>query len=174
MHRVYPGEFTFKKFLKSLRSKGFKYLFFLRMARYSKNKVIVWFSRLMLYFLGYRYGFQIPRQTHIGPGLFIGHFGTLVVSTHAKIGSNCNLAHNVTIGAARGRRAGAPALGDSVWVGTGAVLVGNITIGSDVMIAPNAFVNFDVPDHSLVIGNPAQIIARENATHDYINNKAKL
>jgi serine O-acetyltransferase len=54
-------------------------------------------------------------------------------------------------------------------VGPGAVLVGKITVGSNVMIAPNSFVNFDVPDNSLVLGNPGKIIPKENPTRNYIN-----
>ena len=54
--------------------------------------------------------------------------------------------------------------------GTGAVLLGNIQVGPNVMIAPNAFVNFDVPPHSIVIGNPAIIIFKDNLIKNYINN----
>ena len=50
-------------------------------------------------------------------------------------------------------------------------IVGNITIGDDVLIAPNAYVNFDVPSHSVVVGNPGKIISRENATEGYITYK---
>lgn len=127
--------------------------------------------RILLRTLSIRYGFQIALESRIGAGLFIGHFGTVVVSAMAEIGNNCNLAHGITLGAARGKRAGAPKLGDRVWVGTGAVLVGNIKIGSDVLIAPNAYVNIDVPENTLVIGNPAQLIHKINPTQDYINNQ---
>ena len=51
------------------------------------------------------------------------------------------------------------------------IVVGNIKIGNDVLIAPLSFVNFDVPDHSIVIGNPAKIIHRENATLGYVGNR---
>lgn len=44
-------------------------------------------------------------------------------------------------------------------------------IGDDVLIAPNAYVNFDVPSHSVVVGNPGKIISRENATEGYITYK---
>ena len=67
-----------------------------------------------------------------------------------------------------GENKGAPVISDNVWIGTNAVIVGKISIGTDVMIAPNAFVNFNVPPHSIVIGNPAKIISRENATEGYI------
>ena len=88
------------------------------------------------------------------------------------LGKNVNIATGVTIGQEnRGERKGVPTIKDNVWIGTNAVIVGNVTIGEDVLIAPLTFVNFDVPDHSIVIGNPGKIIPRENATEDYINNK---
>lgn len=71
----------------------------------------------------------------------------------------------------RGKRKGTPIIGNEVWIGANAVIVGNIKIGNDVLIAPLSYVNFDVPDHSIVVGNPAKIISKEFATKDYINNK---
>lgn len=56
-----------------------------------------------------------------------------------------------------------------VSVGINSTVVGNITIGDDVMIAPNSFINIDIPSHSVVIGNPAQIHKKENATTSYVN-----
>ena len=88
------------------------------------------------------------------------------------LGKNVNIATGVSIGQEnRGARKGCPVIGDEVWIGTNAVVVGNINIGNDVLIAPLAYVNFDVPDHSIVLGNPAKIIHRENATEYYIENK---
>ena len=93
-----------------------------------------------------------------------------MINPKAVLGKNINIATGVTIGQEnRGKRAVAPTIGDNVWIGTNAVIVGKITIGCDVLIAPNSYVNFDVPDHSIVIGNPARIITRENATEGYIN-----
>jgi len=171
LQRVVPGKFSLAKLLQGFRSKGFKYLFFMRLVAAAKNPVTKLIYRLLLRHYTYKYGFQIPPQAKIGGGLFIGHFGTVVISVHAQIGINCNLAHSVTLGATRrGAMKGAPKLGDYVWVGAGAVLVGNIKIGSNVLIAPNAFVNFDVPSNSLVIGNPGKIISKADATTGYINN----
>lgn len=56
-----------------------------------------------------------------------------------------------------------------MFVGINSTLVGDIHIGNDVMIAANSFVNFDVPDHSVVLGNPATIHHKENATEAYIS-----
>jgi len=168
--RVIGRELNLKNFFKAFRSKGFKYLLFLRLKK-SRNIFVRLISKLTVRFLTYRYGFQIPSATDIGPGLFIGHFGIIVISINAKIGTNCNIAHNVTIGAARGKRAGAPEIGDRVWIGTGAVIVGKIKIENDVLIAPNSFVNRDIPSNTLVIGNPAKLISKINPTKDYINNQ---
>lgn len=76
-----------------------------------------------------------------------------------------------TLGVSYRGKTGAPTLGDSVFVGVNAVVVGKIHIGDDVLIAPGAYVNFDVPSHSIVLGNPGRIIARDNATEGHIFNK---
>ena len=84
---------------------------------------------------------------------------------------NSDIHKGVVIGQEnRGKRKGAPTIWDSVWIGINAAIVGNITIGDDVLIAPNSFVNCDVPSHSIVYGNPCQIKNSENATQGYINN----
>lgn len=69
-----------------------------------------------------------------------------------------------------GGRKGVPKIDNKVWIGINACIVGNVTIGDDVLIAPNSYVNCDVPAHSVVFGNPCVIKHRDNATEDYINN----
>jgi serine O-acetyltransferase len=101
----------------------------------------------------------------------ISHFGPLLINSKTQIGNNCYLSHNITIGETkRGERKGSPVLGDKVWIGPGAVIVGKVIIGDNVLISPNCFVNVDIPSHSLVIGNPARIIAKEDPTNGYITN----
>lgn len=113
---------------------------------------------------------QIPISTKIGAGFYIGHCGRIIINPNAVLGKNINIATGVTIGQTnRGKYMGAPTIGDNVWIGTNAVIVGGIKIGNDVLIAPNAYVNFDVPDHSIVVGNPATITHSDNATDQYIN-----
>ena len=115
---------------------------------------------------------QIPYTAKIGEGFYIGHFGRIIVNPNVVIGKNVNIATGVTIGQEnRGKRQGVPTISDNVWIGTNAVIVGKITVGTDVLIAPNSFVNFDVPAHSIVVGNPAKIISKENATEGYVCNK---
>lgn len=162
---------------RTLKSKLFepvqiKYIKIYRKCQNAKNKLSKIYHVLRLQSLQKKTGIQIPYKTEIGEGFYIGHFGSIVINPMAKIGRNVNVAPGVTIGQEnRGKRAGVPTIGNEVWIGTNAVIVGNITIGDDVLIAPLSFVNFDVPSHSIVIGNPAKIIHRENATDGYINNK---
>lgn len=71
----------------------------------------------------------------------------------------------------RGKRKDVPTIGDEVWIGVNATIVEKVTVGDDALIAPNAFVNCDIPSYSVVFGNTCIIKHRDNATEDYINNK---
>ncbi|MDQ1098513.1 MULTISPECIES: serine O-acetyltransferase [Chryseobacterium] len=145
---------------------------FRKAQKFRKTPVLNIFWKLILRHYQIRYGFQIYPETEIGEGFYLGHWGSLVINPYTRIGKNCNMAQGVTIGQQnRGKNAGIPVIGNEVWIGANAVIVGGITIGDDVLIAPNAYVNFDVPPHSVVIGNPAKIIPADNATEGYINNK---
>lgn len=167
----YAGLVGFKGFLKGWLTPGFRYMFLLRKtSQYKKYSPFWCLFALLKRKYTYKYGFQIPYYTNIGEGFYIGHCGTIVINGKAKIGKNCNITHNVTIGQAnRGKLKGYPTIGNNVWIGTGSVIVGNIIIGSNVLIAPNSYVNFNVPDHSMVIGNPGKIIQKENPCDGYIN-----
>lgn len=118
-------------------------------------------------------GIELSADTQIGPGLYIGHPWGITINPQCIIGSNVNIHKGVTIGQEnRGIRKGCPQIGNCVWIGVNATVVGNIVIGDDVFIAPNSFVNFNVPSHSIVIGN--KILSCKNATEGYINNKVVL
>lgn len=137
---------------------------------YSKKSIRGIWYRIRLNQLSEKSGIQIPTKARIGKGFYIGHFGTIIINPDAIIGENVNIATGVTIGKTnRGEKKGVPVIGSNVWIGTNAVIVGYIKIGDDVLIAPNAYVNVDIPDHSVVIGNPAIIHSKENATEGYIN-----
>jgi serine O-acetyltransferase len=167
----YGGLTGWKGFLKAIiKHPGFRYTYILRKAaKTSTYSLPGIFWRLLLRKYSFKYGFQIHPSTQIGEGFFIGHFGLVGINPDVVIGKNCNLAHNVSIAQTnRGKLKGKPTIGDYVWIGAGAVLVGKIKIGNNVLIAPNAFVNFDVPDNSIVIGNPGVIRPNERATERYI------
>lgn len=85
-------------------------------------------------------------------GIYIGHAYNITINQNAIIGRNCNIHKGVVIGQAnRGSRKGCPTIGDRVWIGINSAIVGNVTIGDDVMIAPNSFVNVDIPSHSVCV-----------------------
>lgn len=156
---------------KILRPLEIKYLCAFRKAQASSSFFSRKLSILKLLRLSRKSQIQIPVNTQIGEGFYIGHSGRIIINSKAVLGKNINIATGVTIGQEnRGKRKGVPTIGDNCWIGTNAVIVGNITIGNDVLIAPLSFVNFDVPSHSIVIGNPAKIIHKENATEGYIDN----
>ena len=95
--------------------------------------------------------------------------GTIIINPKAIIGNNCNITSGVTIGQTnRGLLKGVPIIGDQVWIGSNCTIVGGIIIGNNVLIAPNSYVNINVPSNSIVIGNPAQVIPRLNAVESYI------
>lgn len=154
---------------------GFRYMKVLRKTKFYKDRrkhVRYIIYRLKLMYYTEKYGFSIPYSTEIGKSFYLGHKGSIIVNYKAKIGNNVNLAQGVTIGVANGgKHKGVPIISDNVWIGANSTVVGGIIIGEDVMIAPNTFVNFDVPPHSIVISNKAKIIERDPATNNYIENK---
>lgn len=155
-----------------LRPVELKYIALFRKANACKFRPLKLYYTVKLKLMSYKTHIQIPARTEIGEGFYIGHSGRVIIHPDAKLGKNINVGTGVTIGYEnRGQRKGAPTLQGNCWIGTNSVVVGNVTIGEDVMIAPLTFVNFDVPAHSIVIGNPAKIIHKDNATEDYIDNK---
>lgn len=97
----------------------------------------------------------IGRSADIGPGLVILHsFGT-VINSSVRAGRNLVLEHGVTIGAEKGR---SPVLGDNVFIGAGAKVLGGVRVGSDVKIGANAVVVTDLPDGATAVGVPARVV----------------
>lgn len=104
-------------------------------------------------------GIDLPIETKVGEGLYIGHYGGIVIHPRAVIGKNCNLSHGVTIGeGGRGEKRGVPVIGDRVYIGPGAKAFGAITIGNDVAIGANAVVISSVSDGAVMGGVPARVL----------------
>ena len=113
-------------------------------------------------------GVSLPCTATIGPGLRIPHLGTIVLHADAVLGADCCLSQGVTVGISGvGERRGVPRIGDRVYIGPNAVVVGRISVGSDVVIGANSVVNRDVPDHRTVLGVPAQIVS-ERGSEEYL------
>jgi serine O-acetyltransferase len=159
-----------------LHDPGFRFTYYLRkVGFYGAKKKSIWifayaYNRILFQHYRFKYGFDISPTTSIGPGFYIGHFGGVVISPYAVLGANVNIAQGVTIGAAsRGARKGAPTLEDRVWVGAHAIIVGKVTIGHDALIAPGAYINFDVAPMSVVLGNPGKVVSMAGSI-GYVNN----
>ncbi len=101
-------------------------------------------------------GADIPLNCNIGGGLLINHPNGIVIHPDAKIGVNCLIFQQVTIGMDRG---GAPQIEGHVDIGAGAKILGAVKIGVHVKVGANAVVLKDVPDHGVAVGIPAQNIA---------------
>ena len=143
----------------------------LRKAHFCKNRFLWMYYKWRIRQYRMKYGLEIMPEVEIGRGLYIGHAFNITIHPKSVIGDNFNIHKGAVIGQQnRGKRKGTPKIGNRVWVGINAVVVGNITIGDDVLIAPLAHVNCDVPSHSVVYGNPCIIKHRDNATEGYINN----
>ncbi|MFI3213065.1 MAG: serine acetyltransferase [Eubacteriales bacterium] len=172
--RKYIGEEAFfcrKRIQLQITHSAYRYTCLLRRATYyqSKNKLYYGLLRMRVLRLSIKYGYQIGVGATIGGGLYLGHRGTIIINKKVTMGNNISLSPGVTVGQEnRGKRQGTPTFGNKIWIGTNAVVVGKIKIGDDVLIAPNAYVNFDVPSSSVVMGNPAKIIANVEATKGYL------
>ena len=167
------------RFLKSyLMIPGFKYTFFLRLVQSAgKRKYLLPFAllfKMKLLLMQRHYGIQIPWNTKIGKGFYIGHYGTIVVNGGTIIGDNVNISQGVTLGQAnRGKHKGCHVIWNGVYIGPGAKIVGKVTIGNNVAIGANAVVTSDIPDNACVGGVPAKIISM-NGAEGYVNRKVIL
>ena len=122
--------------------------------------------RLLSQVVRFLTGLEIHPGATIGKGFFVDHGAGLVIGETTIVGDNCVLFHNVTLGGTgkhKGKRH--PTLGNNVLVGTGAILLGPITVGDNVKIGANSFVFMkDVPSNCTVAGVPARIVKRDGTS----------
>lgn len=106
------------------------------------------------------WGIYIDDGARIGPGLYIGHFGGIIIGP-VEIGRDCNIAHQVTMGQRADGVAGVPIIGNKVWVGVGAVIFGNVRVGDGATIGPYTVVSRSLPPKVLVMGNPMRVVRKD-------------
>lgn len=107
-------------------------------------------------------GIMLNPRTEIGPGLYIGHFGNIIVNANCKIGSNCVFMQGITLG--NSGRVGedpmnVPKLGDRVYISTNAIVIGNITLGDDSVVAAGAVLTKSLPPRAIAMGIPAKVVS---------------
>lgn len=174
LHR-YDGVVSSRVLIRNfLFTPGFRYTTLMRLCQYAKNVMVLKYTlypvlRFLHSHYSIKYLISIPYNTSIDTGFYVGHYGGIVVNTNARIGKNCNISHNVTIGQTnRGKYKGSPTIGDNVYIAPGAKIIGGIKIGNNVAIGANSVVTKDIPDNSVVVGIPGKVISDKGAT-GYIN-----
>jgi len=152
------GQFTPRSIVRGLLSQGFQAVLVYRFFNWlHRHRVPAQPFRFLIERLTeITTGISIPAECTIGPGLRIHHFGGIILHPSVVIGEHCTIYHHVTIGD-RGGKGRAARIGDHVLLGAGAKIIGEIVIGNHCRIGANAVVNQDVPDHSIVFGNPCII-----------------
>ncbi|MBL9177484.1 MAG: hypothetical protein JNM65_05425 [Verrucomicrobiaceae bacterium] len=159
-----------------LKESGFRFTVLMRLCaflrsqpltRYGVYHFFLWLHRRMQV----RYGTYIEFSTPVGPGLYLGHPNSIIINTRSVIGANCTLSHGVTLGQthARSKYPGVPTVGDRVYLGCGAKILGRVKVGDDAVVAPNAVVIADVPNLAVVGGIPAKQLSVEGSK-GYVSN----
>jgi len=143
----------------------FVFSFWFRLS--SRKNIFYFIARLMYIKYSRKYGLQIPRQTKIGYGLYIGHGVGIIISPTAKIGNNCNLSQFTTIGSNHNKAA---TIGDNVYIGPSVCIVEDVNIGNNVTIGAGSVVTKDIPENATIAGVPAKILNFNNPGR-YINNR---
>ena len=152
-----PSEVTFLRTVAMLyRHPSLRMMMWFRLARWCKTKRIPAVPGLMVQMIFHRFGAELRLDTPIGGGLYIAHPAGVVISPDS-MGENCSVISAVTIGM-RNEHA-FPKIGDRVFIGAGARILGNITVEDDVKIGANCVVLKDTAAGSTVVGIPGRVIA---------------
>ncbi|MDP2652949.1 MAG: serine O-acetyltransferase EpsC [Candidatus Omnitrophota bacterium] len=146
---------------------GLHAMIFYRISNWLWRKGVPFFPRAISQLARFLTGVEIHPGAAIGKGLFIDHGMGVVIGETAIIGSNVTLFQGVTLGGT-GKETGKrhPTLGDNVVVGTGAKVLGNITIGSNSYVGANAVVLKSVPPNATVVGVPGHITKQDGQRLD--------
>lgn len=121
--------------------------------------------RAIIFFL---YNSFIPYTCEIGEGTTFAYKGIgVVIHSRAKIGKNCIIAQQVTVGG-RSKKQNVPVIGDNVYIGAGAKVLGDISIGDECVIGANAVVIHSVESKCVVAGVPAKVIRSGIRMADYV------
>ncbi len=103
-------------------------------------------------------GIELPCEAVVGKTFRIDHFGGIIISGYAVFGDNCVVRNGVTVGLKNTNEPIAPHFGNNVDIGSGAKVLGAITIGDNVKIGANAVVLRDIPSNCIAVGVPAKVI----------------
>lgn len=156
---------------------GFKYTVWMRTCGWARAHPLFKYMlfpplKWMLLRCRYKYGIAIPEYCKIGPGFFINRFGGVYFHHDSVIGCNVNVTHGTVLGYMnRGTYRGSPTIGDRVFLGSGAKVIGGVRVGNDAAIGVNCVVTKNVPDRGVAVGIPAKVIS-ESGSEGYNNRLA--
>jgi serine O-acetyltransferase len=120
-------------------------------------KPIFFFTKYLFLSLSRKLGFSIPIHT-LAKGVYIPHYGTIVVNSRAHVGENSVLNVGVCIGRHPGNKNLVPTIGKYVFLAPGVKVFGKVNIGDGSLLGANAVVTKDIPAHKLAVGIPAKVI----------------
>lgn len=148
------------------------FLRLMRKCEYYGNCRRDFIGRLYAKYLKYRYvllsqrlGFSIGFNT-CGPGLCIEHYGCVIINQHARLGANCRIIGNAVVGATADDRV--PVIGDNVFIGFGAAIIGEVAVADGIAIGANAVVSRSISTPGVTVGGiPARIIS-EKGSEQYL------
>ena len=107
------------------------------------------------------FGIEISKQARIGPGLRLPHPMGIIIAPNVVIGAHCDLYADVRLVLAHGSKQG-PQIGDHVFLGDGATVVGHVTVGDHAVIGVSSVVTKDIPPHATAVGIPAKVVDAQN------------
>lgn len=153
------GSDSLRALLKTCATDGTAAMLLYRLMQTSRRWRLEPLAMLCNKFSGVFCGCIIGRGAEFGPGFVLIHSQGVVINGNVRGGRHVYIEHQVTIGAEKNET---PALGDNVFIGAGAKIVGGVTIGSRVRVGANAVVVKDVPDNVTVGGIPARILRQHD------------
>lgn len=129
---------------------------------------IPFIPRLISQIMRFLTGIEIHPGAKIGKGFFIDHGMGTVIGETVEIGKNCVMYHNVTLGGTgKHKRKRHPTIGNNVVIGTGAILLGIVSVGNNVQIGADTFIiDKKIPDDCTVVGTPGKIVKLKNKKVD--------
>ncbi len=133
-----------------------------RWARSFQIPLLSWVLRLLAFLLfkmtEVMTGISLPASAQIGKGFYVGHFGGIILHSDVKMGEHCSIGPGVVIGTRGNGSKGAPEIGNDVYIGVGAKILGAVKIGDRAKIGANAVVLNDVPAGATAVGIPAKTL----------------
>ena len=133
-------------------------IYFYRIGSWFSKRKLSFIAKIFELIIFLIYNSKIPSSSNIGKGSFFAYGGIgVVLHERTKIGRNCTIGTNITVGGRSGKYK-VPSIGDNVYIATGAKVLGDINIGDNVIIGANSVVINDIPKNAVVAGIPAKII----------------